>query len=214
LGQDAASLAKVNTMISSLNAAFAPIGVSFSLCEVEFISNFKYFVFFNLTDEPEVNAMYNDANMINIYCPDRVFVGNSIPAAVEVGGYSPLGGSTSNNTVLVAKADSSVAIHELGHFFGLYHTFEDSNGLEYVNGSNCTLAGDLICDTEADFNGKIYATAFLGCNYIGNLADGNGDPYSPMISNFMSYSPCACKFTRGQYVRMIQTYYAQIFRLY
>ncbi|MBL0071623.1 MAG: hypothetical protein IPP34_07360 [Bacteroidetes bacterium] len=35
----------------------------------------------------------------------------------------------------------------MGHFFGLYHTFETQFGSELANGSNCATTGDLVCDT-------------------------------------------------------------------
>jgi Pregnancy-associated plasma protein-A len=216
LGVQAASISDVQNMIASLNTAFAPICLSFSLCKFEVIKNYKYSNFFSFTDEPEVVALYNDPNMINIYCPKTVIVGPAIGFGSVVGGYSPLGGGPGANTVLVGGADGGVAIHELGHFFGLSHTFETVYGIEFVNGSNCPTTGDLICDTEADFNAQLYNPSVFDplCNYIGNITDVNGDFYTPMVSNYMSYSPCSCKFTRGQYMRMVATYLSNSYKLY
>jgi hypothetical protein len=216
LGVPAATVTDVQSMIASLNVAFAPICLSFSLCKFEEIKNYKYSSFFSYSDEPEVVALYNDSNMINIYCPKTVIRGPSIGIGSVVGGYSPLGGGPGANTVLIGGANPGVAIHELGHFFGLYHTFEDSNGLEFVNETNCATTGDLICDTEADFNANLTNPYVFDpfCNYIGNLTDANGDFYTPMVSNYMSYSPCSCKFTRGQYLRMVATYLSISYKLY
>ncbi len=78
--------------------------------------------------------------------------------------------------------------HELGHFFGLVHTFQ--GGDECVDGSNCATAGDFMCCTPADYGGSQYDGS---CNYIGGGVDGcNGDPYNPDGENLMSYGSQTC----------------------
>ena len=93
---------------------------------------------------------------------------------------------------------STGLIHEIGHMFGLPHTHETGNGKELVNGSNCTVAGDLICDTPADPRLSGYVNE--NCEYTGQHVDPNGDLYSPMVNNYMAYSPGKCRnaFTSGQ----------------
>ena len=46
--------------------------------------------------------------------------------------------------------NGSTFIHEMGHFFNLYHTHTTTNGEENVLRNNCTWAGDGFCDTPAD----------------------------------------------------------------
>ena len=101
--------------------------------------------------------------------------------------------------------------HELGHNFNLYHTFQGSTSAaaELVTrgaGANCTTAGDLICDTPADPYNRPGATTTTinGCEvYNGTATDPQGAPYSPSISNLMSYFfPCTHDFTSGQHDRM------------
>ncbi|MVM30492.1 hypothetical protein GO755_10645 [Spirosoma sp. HMF4905] len=105
--------------------------------------------------------------------------------------------------------------HELGHNFGLLHTFGLSNGNEPTNelvtrgpGANCETAGDLICDTPADPYGIPGAATipFGSCyQYDPNSTprDANGEAYHPSISNLMSYWPsCTYDFTPGQYDRI------------
>ena len=85
--------------------------------------------------------------------------------------------------------------HELGHNFNLFHTHQGSTGAtpELVTrgaGANCTTAGDRICDTPADPNGRPGAsiTNVNGCpTYKGTATDPTGMTYSPSISNIMSY---------------------------
>lgn len=110
--------------------------------------------------------------------------------------------------------------HELGHNFGLFHTFGFSNGTlhsaELVTrgtGANCTIEGDQVCDTPADpyvINSTAFTLTYVnGCpQYDPNSTDrdANGDPYSPSVTNLMSYYPyvegCTQDFTAGQYDRM------------
>jgi len=98
--------------------------------------------------------------------------------------------------------------HEMGHMFGLLHTFE-GNGIELVNGSNCETEGDLICDTPADpFVEGDDMSLYIGedCEFISIKLDSNFQYYQPDVGNIMSYYPCSCGFTRGQYLKMAETF--------
>jgi len=77
------------------------------------------------------------------------------------------------------------ATHEVGHFLGLYHTFE----------GGCVPPGDGVSDTEPE------ARDHYGCQMGRDSCPGGGtDP----VTNFMSYSADACMtgFTREQIIRM------------
>ena len=52
------------------------------------------------------------------------------------------------------------------------------------DGANCAEAGDLFCDTGADYNLGLGAR---GCDYRGPVVDRNGDVLRPNEENFMSY---------------------------
>ncbi len=90
-------------------------------------------------------------------------------------------------------------IHELGHAFGLYHTFQgdltNDGTLRCPTDSDCGSNGDCVSDTRR--HKRDY-----GCASGSNSCDG-GD-LSEISSNFLSYSSDACQtnFTQGQKDRM------------
>jgi hypothetical protein len=80
------------------------------------------------------------------------------------------------------------ASHEVGHWVGLYHTFQGACG------SDCATTGDLVCDTPAE------GTATSGCPSNKDTCAGTGlDP----VHNYMDYSTdiCYTNFTPGQDAR-------------
>jgi len=82
--------------------------------------------------------------------------------------------------------------HEFGHFFGLYHTFEENQfGKDDFSTENCASAGDGICDTPPDPGTlfEVYVN-YSTCEMMG-LYDEKGQEYKPLIDNYMSYyKPC------------------------
>lgn len=120
------------------------------------------------------------------------------------------------NTLFIneeAWFNQSTLPHELGHFFGLQHTFGDSTientTKELTDGSNCKTEGDFICDTPADPNGLINNN----CQFVG-LSDKKRHNFKPLVNNYMSYykNSCKNKFTDGQYLAMNQ--FANKYRTY
>jgi hypothetical protein len=108
-----------------------------------------------------------------------------------------------NGLAITRPQAASTWLHEIGHFFGLQHTHaEAGEGKELVDGSNCSVAGDLICDTPATPN--TWATAY-DCNYTGTERDPNGQLYRPDVSNVMAYSNGCTKdnLSLGQEKRLL-----------
>lgn len=78
--------------------------------------------------------------------------------------------------------------HEVGHYLGLYHTFQGG----CASASGCASNGDLICDTNPESSPN-----YSGCSRV---TCGSSDP----VKNYMDYSEDACmaEFTPDQARRM------------
>jgi hypothetical protein len=147
----------------------------------------------------EINRLFYQENRINIYLVDRFDDPNLC-------GFANLGQIANENNAKIYIKGGCLP-HEMGHLFGLLHTFEGS-GVENVDGSNCDLVGDLICDTPADPYIEDSQIQWLGdnCEFIFTGTDINGEFYQPDVGNIMSYYGCDCGFTRGQYIKMANTW--------
>jgi len=109
------------------------------------------------------------------------------------------------NSCTALFGNRSTTAHELGHFLGLMHTHDRAYGVECADGSNCDIAGDLICDTSADPN--LLGRVNNQCNFIGPYTghcSGDGATLNPPVHNIMSYARASCRntFTPGQIQRL------------
>ena len=122
-----------------------------------------------------------------------------------VGGYAtmPPGGGASDG--IVVTGFGTLLAHEMGHYLGLYHTFEGG-----CFNFDCTTNGDRVCDTPPD--GSVQPSAACSspvnsCNTDTLSAYSNGfftTDVPDQIDNFMEYgnSSCSRQFTQGQADRM------------
>ena len=151
------------------------------------------------TADEHILASANDlTNTINVYFVNSIL----FPRGTGAAGYTYLPPGPDRIFMTHGGISGLTLEHEMGHYFSLFHTHGTTNfGTtdELVDGSNCTTAGDRICDTPADPNlsGKVNSS----CLYIGTDRDANGQLYVPDPTNIMSYSHCDDRFSTGQYVR-------------
>ena len=175
--------------LEAVNAAYIHGGIQFYVCQgINHINDDTYFDY----DSGEQSAMMAEHgvdNTINVFVAE-----NASSGGTPVCGYSFYPWSGLDFVVLARSCatNGSTFAHELGHNLGLYHTHDESNGSELVDGSNCDVAGDLVCDTPADPR-LSSSTVNSFCEYTGSATDGNGTPYNPDPSNMMSYSRKSCR---------------------
>lgn len=192
---------QIESLLVEVNASFAPICVKFQLCQLDTIENYNYadFDYEDGTSDEMINRNYV-SRRINFYFVHEIR---------EECGFADLGGvaNIGRAYVVLACLSSGVISHELGHLFGLTHTFE-GNREELVNGSNCATTGDGLCDTPADpYHDPDDISDYVtqDCEFISLLRDANGEFYQPDVGNIMSYY-CRCGFSYDQYLRMAETY--------
>lgn len=207
--------ADILAALIGLNDAFEPICMDFEICEFRYIDNFQYdFVranAFDLNDWDEMQNKYNIDRRINMY-----FV-TGFNFMQQRCGFSTYSGITQIDTggIVIQKdclgPESQTIPHNVGHYFGLYRTFEGTPG-ELVNGDNCLIAGDSICDTPADpYQISDPIESYIdpsNCRFIYEPLDANQEFYAPHVGNIMSYYPdaCRCGFTHEQYLKMANNF--------
>jgi hypothetical protein len=189
-----------------LNERFATVDIQFYLYAMpNYINNSDYYEFSSTWTG---NGMMNQHNVLeacNVYIVED-------PRGVCGYAFYPGSGPRRGGIVLkksCAAPGSTTLTHEMGHYFGLPHTFSGwENGntpssaqQERVNGSNCSTAGDRFCDTPADFISSRWS-----CPYTGSQTDLNGDLYRTVLDGtlYMSYSNDGCqdKFSPNQMTEM------------
>ena len=163
----------------------------------------------------EFSDKYDEPNLLSIYIFDHRddfcnITGTSISCG-RTGGFSYVLSERTNNIVMSRFDLSNVKVlaHEMGHFWGLYHTFEEAQyGKDDFAVEKCDLQGDRICDTPPD-PGPVYEVYvnYVTCELL-NLKNAEGLAYKPLIENYMSYyKPCYLKafsFTPDQ-IAVIKT---------
>lgn len=187
-----------------MNDYYIDASVHFFQCApINFIDDNNYYTY----DKSQMDDLQMDHGVIDVV---NIYVAQSVTSSGNaICGHAQFpGGLDFVMQSVSCMKNGSTLIHEMGHYMGLYHTHETSFGDESVNGSDCLSDGDLLCDTPADprlsgstnFNND-------GCIYYGSDTDENGQSYSPMVSNIMSYASKECRFelTEDQTDRILWT---------
>jgi hypothetical protein len=192
-GQGGASQSQINAVISELEGSiFTDHDIYLGLGCINEINNTAL-----LIDGCLINAHYGTYSFpdgLNIYLTTGS-CGSVFGNAVRPG---------NNCWINVAMNIDNTAAHEVGHNLGLIHTFGGSS--ECADGSNCTTAGDQICDTPADpYPSGLNCFNSSACTYDNMcLLDQNGSCATQAYFDFdpsimMSYyHGCYTRFTEGQ----------------
>lgn len=204
----AASEADVMRQYNNMLNFYAPHDICFLLQGIEYVKNSGLNVMDTDTEVPGLMP-YLYSNCITVFIHDSLYSTsegswNGFAYNVPNDFLSMFGGviaSTSNITTLS---------HEMGHCFGLYHTFraryDEANQITIPERrartgacKNCDTEGDLLCDTDADRN----ISGILdvdNCVYTGSETDSCGQPLLMEVRNIMTYGDRSCRnqFTNGQ----------------
>ncbi len=195
----------VYNTIDILNSAFAEVFISFDLVRIDTIhaalkmedlgDNFydPYRIFSQKNDLVDTISVFVFSQR-NKLCEVN---GNAVFCSKKSGFSYVLSEETNNIVLNIADLeDDKIIVHEFGHFFGLYHTFEENAfGKEPIDGTDCANTGDRICDTPADPGNafEVYVN-YSKCEMMGNFDAASGLEYKPLINNYMSYyHPCYLK---------------------
>ncbi|KAL2130453.1 hypothetical protein VTI74DRAFT_6382 [Chaetomium olivicolor] len=188
--------AMLNAQLDALNSAYAPHSIQFSLKGTTRTVNANWAVDGNGYEMTMKKSLRKGTyRTLNIYflkdMGDNLgycyFPTNASPGSTTYirDGCTVLystvpGGSLTNYNL------GGTVTHEVGHWFGLYHTFQ----------GGCTGSGDYVSDTPAQ------ASASSGCP-IGRDSCPSQPGLDP-IHNYMDYSYDSCyeEFTAGQQARM------------
>jgi len=190
------SNAILHEQLDVLNAAYASAGLHFNLSEVRRYPDSVYFLggCFPTTEqgiEMKSKLAVDPAHVVNIYfCKlDLPFIAGYGTLPNEFAENDPQHGVIVDYGTLPGSAApldmGHTLVHELGHYFGLLHTFQ----------GGCVEPGDSVDDTPAE------ASPAYGCQLGRDSCTQAGvDP----VDNFMDYSDdrCTDKFTALQATRM------------
>jgi len=211
----------VRVIINNANTYLQNINIQLYLYndKVYQIKNDQY-ADFKIVDEVSLRQANDVSDAINIYFVKYITLQN----LTILSGYAALPSySASTNRIFYSYFErteddfnnlkNKTFLHEIGHYFGLLHTFQDSNNPDMSKrelvtrgaGSNCVTTGDQLCDTPADPFERLPLIYAYNCDQKTptDLQDANGETFSPPINNIMSYQQrCGNIFTEQQYQKM------------
>lgn len=190
----------INDQMSVLNSAFAGWGWAFNLISVTRTTNSTWYNGCYGSSETAMKTALRQgsADDLNIYTcnPSGGILGyatfpSSYNSAPIKDGVVLLHSSVPGGTAAPYNLGDT-GTHEVGHWMGLYHTFQGGCARSETNG------GDYVADTPAE------KSPAFGCPSGRNTCTGSRFPGNDPITNFMDYTDdyCMFEFSSGQDTRM------------